>query len=73
MESINQIVAVIGKLLFDSTLLGIIKCSGGLFVGLLLETAPVLLDVTCGCMYEVRVEKREHRDMYHRFPVDDRQ
>ena len=73
MESINQIVAVIRNLLFDSTLLGIIKCNGGLFVSLLLETALVVLDVTWGCMYEVRVKKGEHRDTYHRFPVDDPQ
>jgi len=42
---------------FYSTLLGITKYSGGLFVCLLLETTLVLLDVTCGGVYEVMVEK----------------
>ena len=60
----SSCIAVIGYLLFDSTLLWVLKYSGGLFVGLLLETALVVLDVTCCCMYEVRVEKREHRDTY---------
>jgi hypothetical protein len=44
----NEITVVACNWLFDNTLLGVTECSGSLFVCLLLETALVLLDVTCG-------------------------
>jgi len=61
----NEIAVVACSWSSDSTLLGVTKYSGSLFVCLLLETALVLLDVTCGGVYEVAVVKMEHRDTYH--------
>lgn len=58
MASVSKTVV---KWLFDSTLLGVTKYGDSLFAGLLLDTALVVLNVTCGCICEARVKKGERR------------